>query len=186
MLDDVVIPDLAEPIKAWRVFKFNARSGLFGSMGHRWPAPYEMTAVCHSRACTEPPCSPGEVWEGKKRMYTIRRENSGLNYQQLTTSGLLDGIHHIGDGCGIYGYKRRSDAFEEASRIASQCVGFMDIFVARVWLWGKVYEYEGGYRAQHARIQALYEYHNTTSEFLRAEFDEARKDLMIDILRWED
>ncbi len=55
--------------------------------------------------------------------------------------------------CGIYGYRTVDDAIKAAS---AQWF-FHDVVVAQVKLWGRCFEYEDGWRAEWARVEAVYD-----------------------------
>jgi hypothetical protein len=59
---------------------------------------------------------------------------------------------HIGEGCGVYAYNE----FERVLKSPLPSPLSSQIAVGEVYLWGQVYEYEHGYRAEFARVKALY------------------------------
>lgn len=56
--------------------------------------------------------------------------------------------------CGIYAY---NDLARAAAGSRGAWVATRPVVVAKVVLWGTVYEHRWGYRAEHARIEALYD-----------------------------
>lgn len=152
---DVVVPDLPEPIRAFRVFLpilSEDGPGALGSLnGYRWvfeettvqeadcylPTPmygYAFGLTGHKplpiatwpKSCGDVPCRPFKNGE----------ENP-----------------HYGHGCGFYAAKN----FEELASVYLMDGKPNSYLVGEVELWGKVYEYDRGYRAQFARPVVLYD-----------------------------
>ncbi len=152
----IEIPDLAEPIKAWRCWNLDRpnewppllrspNSGVmwppvdgWGSKVIRNPDRNFITATCQD-VWGDPevscPCCPSPSPKG-----------------------------HGGSGCGIYGYKTIEDmAWDWPLRGLSRYgQSFTPVRVLRpplVWgrvlLWGKVFEHDRGYRAEFGRVDSF-------------------------------
>lgn len=98
-------------------------------------------------------------WEPRQRLvaeckrqernaYMRRYANS--NPFALASIEAGDYCRGIECGCGIYAYKDRGDAFtqENAPSMKTHIFG-------EVWLWGRIVEHQGGYRAQYAYPKAF-------------------------------
>jgi hypothetical protein len=122
-------PDYAEPILAWRVWRYT-RGGLLTPMVHRsqedswWPKrPLPARCVKGYRVLGE--------W---------------INYAHQKHKEVPD----IDCRCGYYALRRFSS-------LALQYVSGRDaIFYGVVALWGRIVEHEGGYRAQYAEPRLLF------------------------------
>lgn len=118
--DSIVVPDVAEPIVAYRTW-FISDGGLIGTRHQTWPPRTGMWARCLV-GCGRCPCTPDQAEKD-----------------------------HDNHGCGIYAHKDqpRPEYDEHAD-------GDDEVF-GQVLLFGQVYEYETGYRAERAEVSCLYD-----------------------------
>ena len=140
------IPDLAEPILAWRCFKI-------GGTGD----PFILTSP--SQPTTWPPIGGTEVF---KKDYITANCRAELPTIHPCPSPPDMKAGHPGMGCGIYGYKNIEDlAWDWPLRGMSvredRTCGPQQMFWVwgRVHLWGEVYEHDRGYRAEFSRVHTL-------------------------------
>lgn len=117
MTDELEVPDVAEPIVAYRSWTVNDDGGLCGAQGVLWPPRMPMVARCN-RGCGECPSPPSEVDET-----------------------------HAGHGCGIYALV--DEPVDQPPDMGSVW--------GEVRLYGRVYPYERGYRAEKAEIVCIYD-----------------------------
>lgn len=59
--------------------------------------------------------------------------------------------------CGIHAYRTLDQAVRRLPILAVETYGGEPTIAARVQLWGRCYEYDGGWRAQYGQIIALYD-----------------------------
>ena len=167
-----MVPDLAEPIEAWRCW----------SVEPGWDPSRPL--LLHSPALMTmwPPARDREsyVFRGEQRHYITARCAVSSN----TLKGLEEhdcpsalGVGHSGKGCGIYGYKTVADLAwdfpcgallkyrSHLGRIAAQ-VDASTLIWGKVLLWGNVYEHERGYRAQYAQVKELVWVEGSTPKFM--------------------
>lgn len=170
MTDDLdanlVIPDVAEPIIGWRSWRigYNGQTvwnawesaeaegddgpshlTLIGFYNATWPKPPEhLTAEC--KHVVHDPMATG----GKLNRPCRETPSKGTLIPEQTFNGVE--MHHIGYGCGIYGYAT-------PAILAERTVGPFQPSVLAVWgsveMWGKVYPHADGYRAQYARVRSI-------------------------------
>lgn len=130
--EGVLVPDLPEPIRAYRAWKWNGER-LTG-WGEPWPTDGPLHAVCAP--------SGGSHYAWGALMYA---ERPVLCVETPSPTG--DG--HKGYGCGIYAYS----TVEQMAK----CAGFGEGTVwGEVELGGKVYEHDHGWRAEYGQVVALY------------------------------
>lgn len=129
--DAVLVPDLPEPITAYRAWKWNGEH-LTGFGAVEWPH----DDLIHA----EHRCSTSAY---AQIAFLVTTVNPCIETPSAT------GKDHAGYGCGIYGY-----------RTMDQFVAHADYSGTTVWgqveLGGKVYEHTEGYRAEYGRVVALY------------------------------
>mgnify|MGYP000959056479 CR=1 FL=1 len=132
---EVVIPDVAEAIVAYRAWRIDEIQGLsyltsmnnHSGTGEYWlPGTYR-TALCHcGHYYTGCPCPDCEKYEATIPHDPCPQEESD---------------------CGLYAFKNLEVLFN--SYHDAEVVG-------EVWLWGQVVEHDSGYRAEHVEIKTLY------------------------------
>jgi hypothetical protein len=148
-----VIPDLAEPITAWRCW-------IVGGD--------EATPILRSpKSGTSWP--PVGEWDSKVIRDPDRNFISAKCDERFRPNPNVSCLHcpsptsanHHGVGCGIYGYKTIGDLAWDfsppgLSRYDSTGQsGWHFIVWGKVLLWGSVYEHDHGYRAEFARIEEI-------------------------------
>lgn len=200
---DVEIPDLAEPICAYRAFSVDGRGLLTGARGVVWPTDQPLRAT-HVGSSTTIRLRFGRWW----RMLTFHPLRALIPVAIVAVylwllfgvwdagmGGLIGGLigAALGIGlsgggdwrhscttspcppdapghppvlCGIYGYhsiaevKRRTKPFPGSMfgnwRWRGGQWPVRSAVYARVLMWGRVYEHTAGWRAEYARIEALY------------------------------
>ena len=139
--DSFQVPDVAEPLRAFRAWDITAEGLLRGARGIDWEPVGHMTAACGSSA-----------WQYYGQNFKCTRCPS------LAQSG------HAGHGCGIYGYTTPELLATHTRRVTDADAFVWTSFgggaTGSVWgeveMWGEVMVHEGGYRAQHARIVRLF------------------------------
>jgi hypothetical protein len=139
----VIVPDLPEPIVAYRHWKLDLdRLTLASTVGRpwtrgpdEWPQQGPLQAECFG--CENPP---------------------GDDCDSL-----------VGKGCGIYGFKRQQQLWGKGSDRYTYLI--MDIVASarypamvwgEVWLWGRVWEHQHGWRAEFAQPKCLYVFRTGT------------------------
>ena len=149
-----VIPDLAEPITAWRCW-------IIGGD--------EATPILRSPQ-SGTPWPPVKEWGSKvirdpDRNFITASCNDRLRPVSSATpcrscpSSSADGHHGV--GCGIYGYKTVGGlAWDFAPPGMSRyrpitSAAWQTIVWGKVLLWGRVYEHDHGYRGEFARVEEL-------------------------------
>lgn len=142
--DELVVPDVAEPIVAYRSWSGHPRSGLRGYGGALWVPDGVTEARCEPQrdyydlysgrkrskpVCVSAPCPPSEVGE------------------------------HMGHGCGLYATKADTAArYEQPDPEVPSTDEYGRYSVSGiVHLWGTYYEYSDGYRAQYGQVAAIYD-----------------------------
>lgn len=153
--EHIIVPDVAHPIRGYKWLYFS--DGKFYGPGHTsvpgmtkesslWIPGVVKEATCPIEGCKETPCSPHQVAEDKKQydkdILGMIDQLAGLRAIQEGQS-IRQNFHIIGSGCGIYAYKK-------PSQINPTGIGFR--VSVTVDLWGKVYEYSEGWRAQYGMI----------------------------------
>lgn len=149
---NVEIPDVAEPIRGYRVFRLETVKGeneetlyvLKSYNGTDWPpngtgkrrvhGAEHITARCiKAKSLPEHPCPSPPQMEGA----------------------------HEGMGCGIYAFKELNDLvlgfrlFGMPLRDKGTS-GYLVLLYGEIEMWGHVYDHEKGYRAEHAQLKKLY------------------------------
>jgi hypothetical protein len=151
--NQTMIPDLAEPITAWRCWVIGGDEAtpllISPKSGTMWP--------------------PVEGFESKvirnpDRNFISAKCTKGLRPEGATpcrTCPSLTAANHYGVGCGIYAYKTMGDLAWDfsppgLSRHDPTMVGAWNTLIwGKVLLWGTVYEHDHGYRAEFARVEEL-------------------------------
>jgi hypothetical protein len=97
-------------------------------------------------------------WEPRKRLVAeCKRKERNAYMVAQANMGMIPMPYQEGDcckgiecACGIYAYKLRFDAqsMENAPSMKTHVFG-------EVWLWGRIVEHQGGYRAQYAYPKAF-------------------------------
>ena len=119
-MTEIIIPDLVEPIEAWRVWRF---------AGGRLQSMYSIL-----------PWEPREAFKAHCAMRQVMPYFAGV--QRSPDARPLHDAPHDPCRCGIY-----------ASKLETQAVAMRNLethVLGRVALWGKVIEYDKGYRAEFA------------------------------------
>jgi hypothetical protein len=146
--DSVEVPDLPEPIRAVRFFVLEGDGSAFLLVSPQqytvWPPRFKdrdyVTAECRSSMVDGP-----EVHDCP----TDPRDNV---------------FHPYGSGCGIYAYKTLEDVawdwplqgiYHRRGILPASVTELFGVW-AEVSLWGKVFEHGRGYRAEFARVEALF------------------------------
>lgn len=127
--EGVIIPDLPEPItayRAWGVYGMGTELAplIRGFGATAWPVGAPLEAECFGLS-------------------------SGLHYESCDNVPSATNDGHKGHGCGIYGYKTLDD-------LRSGCRLEPPIVWGEVLLWGRVMEHAHGWRAQFGQIAAIY------------------------------
>lgn len=130
----VQVPDVAEPIRAYRSWDVT-HLGLKGFESTIWPVALPLRARCLYRS-----------YRSSLGSYGSRASDP---HQCPSPPGYPD---HMGHGCGIYAYKTLDACMDDSWRVG----GGSRVF-GEVLLWGQVYEHEMGYRAEWAKPAAIYE-----------------------------
>jgi hypothetical protein len=141
----VQIPDLPEPIVGLKQFHFVVDEvedpHLRSWNGTRWTAA-DQRAVClpprdeGAVPCEVSPCPPGV------------KMRPALD-KPIRMNG------HLGEGCGLYAYKEDHEFNLPEAPLVPDWYSYWQI-AGRVLLWGAVYEYEEGYRAEYMRIDGIF------------------------------
>lgn len=151
---EAMIPDLAEPISAWRCWIISGDKDTPVLLSPR-------------QQITWPPVGgwDSHVIRGAQRNFVTARcnERSLINRDGpgCKECPSPDGDNHYGVGCGLYGYKEIGDLawdfpLNGLSRYRTGVWRPLDIPVwGKVLLWGRVYEHNYGYRAQYGRVESL-------------------------------
>lgn len=135
MLGEVVVPDLAESILAYRVFRTTPH-GILQSMHSSLP---DINWI------------PGQVKEAKCCCATYVGSRSALLRHEHPPA--------LGGWCGVHAFKDLGTLNDNYTGVGLALqYAHVDAFyyvVGQVWLWGKVIEHEFGYRAQYAEIKSI-------------------------------
>lgn len=141
---NIVIPDVPEPIVAYRVWSVD--DGWLSSTSFTAVADYDPNAAA---TLTWP---VGEPLVAECRTDVFKYGNEDRDACGHTPSPNRDG--HCGSGCGIYAYRTADGMFAAHPAQA-------EVFIfGEVLLSGEVYEHELGYRAHRARVHAIYDTHD--------------------------
>lgn len=138
----VVIEDLAEPITAWRVWRWDRSRNV-----SIWERKVKIEGKLVSTSGYVP-------WEREMEAVCLcPRLNShhGIDRECLLVPGPANRPMMYGLGCGLYAVKKPEDL-----RRWTYCLANNANVVGTVQLGGRVYEHSWGYRAQHARITGIY------------------------------
>lgn len=138
---EVTIPDLIAPIEAWRIWKVPT----FHDVSiYEWDWDREQPQLQSYN---------GTVW-GSRSVHAICRHLSDKNCRHAPCPPSAKG-DHMGEGCGIYAYNDRETAQDRFEGSCNSMFGPQVWVMGRVLLWGEVYEYEQGYRAEFAQVDAI-------------------------------
>lgn len=124
------IPDFVEPLLGWRVWRV-------------WP-PTSGSGSCpvFSSVILDTP------WVPRRRVSAEHSFDLGPSCRGLLESDC---------SCGLYAYKDPVEALGYLIRVRDRLLGMsVDVALGTVSLWGKVIEYDRGYKAQYAYPQHLY------------------------------
>jgi hypothetical protein len=166
-----LIPDLVEPIKAYRLWHVTPYVGvqyprtlraLWGTSD--W-TPGVQTARCNGYAETEL-----GLYHLSKAIESglLPIDSFGDHCAEAPCAPELSGFHN-GFGCGIYAYKSVWDVALEWTTSSNHN---NTLVFGEVLLWGNTYEHEHGYRAQYAEIVRLF--YGTQSQMVPAEWKTLR------------
>lgn len=131
--ESIVVPDVVEPIRAYRAWSCSDDGVLRGYGGTEWPTDEPLTAGC----------SGTSDWPGGLRFVM----NDYVDPTPCVECPSPTRGSHAGYGCGIYGYRTPLD-------LAAN--GGAKVVWGEVLLWGTVYEHAKGWRAEIAQVAALY------------------------------
>jgi len=150
---ETTIPDLAEPIAAWRCWAIGGDEQtpilLSPRSGTTWPPVGGFSSDVIR--------DPDRNFISARCVRSMRPDGAGEC--RSCPSPTADG--HQGVGCGIYAYKTIGDLAWDFSppgltRFRSVTLGAWDRIVwGKVLLWGAVFEHEYGYRGEFARVEEL-------------------------------
>jgi hypothetical protein len=143
----VSVPDLAEPITAYRWI--DPHSFVSGDIGPVWAEKKGRFTRRIQRIVTEP--KPVYWGDGQVTAKCPMCESSPGKNCPIS----------LGDGCGIYAYKF-------PYRVSN----------VEVQLWGKVFEYEYGYRAEHAQITGIVSVGDVFSSYNKNAFSSYNKNAL--------
>jgi hypothetical protein len=135
--DDVVIPDLPEPITAWRVWNVRTRPLVWREPRRAsfWPEPEALQLVGWF----------GQPWShATKRAQCLSPRCRQCNPDDRSPHAWGSNEHP----CGIYTLRTRELAAARSDRSPMVALG-------RVTIWGRVWEHADGYRSEWCRIDAL-------------------------------
>lgn len=139
---EVTVPDLIEPITAYKLLDFY-KGKLYSPAGRVeavWEPFVTVTAECDLPSCKSSPSKPRG---GFDEFMMVSFKVDTQEYKRYKE--WLNNRHLYGEGCGIYGYK--DPATLHLQEYTSKGIPVM----TTVQLWGTIYEYELGWRAQHGR-----------------------------------
>lgn len=159
--EEVEIPDLVEPIVAWRCFKVAGDSVtkyLASNNGTVWPPNGTGKRPQHDADFITATCTSLIT---KRILFESRPSAYDRPLDHPIPCPPSMAADHAGMGCGIYAFKDLEDmAVEFPLWGMIQSGSFAGLSEITIWgqveLWGKVYDHEKGYRAQHARIHKLF------------------------------
>lgn len=136
MTEEVQIPDLAEPIRAWRAWGIqdDGETPVLTSVnGSIWHNESHMTAVCRK------PVEGADPGDNPKLVVNDEHQAPEKD------------CGFYGYGCGLYAYKSLPELLWNYDPVLTEGT----LVFGEVLLFGKVYEYENGYRAEHAKIARI-------------------------------
>lgn len=132
--ESVIVPDLPEPILAYRAWTWNGRTErLVGFGGSKWKRT-KATVAEH---------------RGARTSIFSTSFPTAMTARPCVECPSANAEGHDGYGCGIYGFDSVGQLAGHASTGASQVWG-------QVELGGTVYEHAHGYRASHGQVKAIY------------------------------
>lgn len=166
---DVEIPDLAEPIVAWRAWLVG------GTIFSNVIEPEQENVTYYLRSIHNTTAWPPLNTSDHSRRFandfitaTCNKFNPEDPEVKCTTApcgpDLID--FHSGKGCGIYAYKNLDGLLWDFPLRGIHIVNPTSIYFqhdakssllvyGKVTLWGNVYDHNRGYRAQYARVESL-------------------------------
>lgn len=141
--DQVTIPDVAEPIRAYRVWTVAEGQLLEGAnSGVIWPVDGPLIARCLNETSVSV-VARAFLDDGDHPLRVTRHEVPCPPDQVA---------HHVGHGCGIYGLAHPAQAVLHVGTL----LPFSQIVYGEVLLSGRYYEYSEGWRAERGHIGALW------------------------------
>lgn len=148
-----LIPDVIEPIVGYRLLlipnTFDVENFYLRSfLGTVWAPEEDVKASCYLQylAPHDVPSSPLNfvLEESPYSDFILETESKhGIRIQS-----------HVGYGCGIYAYKTLDECIKNG--VYSLKLHRQQLVIAKVMLWGRVFEHEKGYRASNARIEEIF------------------------------
>lgn len=146
---DAPIPDVVAPIVGYRAWKWDTQ-GLHSLRGIDWPAGGHVTAECLASKfnwLSQRAYHAATNWGDGEADPPTRCNNSPSDPVPDDQPDLIHGEY----GCGLYAYATLEDAWKNLHADSPNTT-----IIGEVELWGKVWPHEKGYRAEHARVKALY------------------------------
>lgn len=148
---DVTVPDVVEPFTAYRAWYISNDGRLISpTVGMVWEPGRREVATCKANGT------------GVFGAFTAMTVQLDLLTGKVKKAAECDACPspvkgpgaavHPGHGCGIYAYR----SIEVLAERAAKAYALHHAVIGEVAVSGRVYEYEHGYRAQHATITALY------------------------------
>ena len=155
---EIEIPDLAEPIVAWRAWRVAPRRLTDGDNtiilssvnGTMWPPNGTGKRPFHKADFVTARCT---------RQPALRPDDPPIGNEHPCPCSPAEAVGHAGSGCGIYAFKDLEGLaleFPLWGMSTSKATVMSEITVwGQVELWGHVYDHAKGYRAQHAKVKTL-------------------------------
>lgn len=106
--------------------------------------------ACTAGACESPRVTLGEIIAWRIWVICGGYLLSPLQQVRWPPEGLMSG--NPGSGFGVFAFKQRRQAVEEAKRMSTQ---WLPVAYGSVRMWGEVVEHSRGYRAEFARIATV-------------------------------
>lgn len=184
MIGDLLVPDLAEPIVAFRCFKPFETFSVLGEPDNRRSYGY-----LHSMTVWDDDLwVPGQAKQAACHCNLLKRYMAAIG--GYVPQGYFDYEPPVYDfdpcpyipnptgKCGLYGFKDFDRMLDQYKPVGGGVYGL-------VYLWGSVVEHEHGYRAEFGEPKALFEFPSTMAQWVPDEaFDTVVDRYNLEVLPW--